>query len=92
MLLRAHNVKTSSETFIREIGDHSVTLFDIWTNKERVVPDVEVVVLGTLRRPRNELVEALRERVARVDVLGDANSPGRMPKATRDGFFFGWDL
>jgi 2,4-dienoyl-CoA reductase-like NADH-dependent reductase (Old Yellow Enzyme family)/thioredoxin reductase len=92
MLLRAHNVKTSTETFIREIGDHTVTLFDIWTNKERVVPDVEAVILGTLRKPRNQLVEALRDRVPRVEVLGDANTPGRMPKATRDGFFFGWNL
>lgn len=92
MLLRAHNVRTSAQWFIREIGDHSVTLFDIYTNEERVVEDVDAVVLTTHRRPNNELVAELATVVPRVEVLGDAHTPGRMPKATRDGFFFGWNL
>ena len=30
--------------------------------------------------------------IPRVEILGDARRPERMPKATRDGFFFGWNL
>jgi len=92
MLLHAHNARTSVETFIREIGDRSVTLFDIYTNQERVVDDVDAVVLCTLRHSRQDLADELLGKVSRVELLGDASTPGRMPKATRDGFFFGWDL
>jgi 2,4-dienoyl-CoA reductase-like NADH-dependent reductase (Old Yellow Enzyme family)/NADPH-dependent 2,4-dienoyl-CoA reductase/sulfur reductase-like enzyme len=92
MRLREQGVHMAVETFIRDIGDHEVTLYDIRTGAPRTVPDVDVVVLVTLRRPNDELVGALRAKVADVRVLGDANTPGRMAKATRDGFFFGWNL
>lgn len=92
MLLHAHDVRISPDTFIRRIDDHAVTLFDVWSDKERVVDAVDVVVLGTLRHPRSELVDALEAEGLRVERLGDARSPGRMPRATRDGFFFGWNL
>jgi 2,4-dienoyl-CoA reductase-like NADH-dependent reductase (Old Yellow Enzyme family) len=93
MRLREYNVRTSVETFIREIGDHEVTLFDVYTEQERVVPDVELAVMVNLRQPRNELADQLSAAgVGDVRLLGDANSPGRMAKATRDGFMFGWSL
>ena len=49
-------------------------------------------MLVGLRRPNNGLATELRERGVRVEVLGDASTPGRMAKATRDGFFFGWNV
>jgi 2,4-dienoyl-CoA reductase-like NADH-dependent reductase (Old Yellow Enzyme family) len=92
MRLHDHQVRSTVETFIREIGDRTVTLYDIWTDQERIIDNVEATVLCTLRHSRNQLATDLRDRVPRVDVLGDANAPGRMAKATRDGFFFGWNL
>ncbi|MFJ9590787.1 oxidoreductase [Streptomyces acidicola] len=93
MLLARHNVvRRSAQTFIRDIGDHRVTLFDTWTNAERVVEDVDVVVLCTLRKSRTELADELRARGVRLEIVGDARRPGRMPQATRDGFFMGWNL
>lgn len=85
-------VETSTETFIRRIGDQQVTLFDIYTEEERTIEDVEMVVLVTLRKSRKSLAAELSDRHPDVRVLGDANSPGRMAKATRDGFLFGWNL
>jgi hypothetical protein len=86
-------VMSAPGTFIREIGDHRVTLFDAHTGNDcGSVEDVEYVVLVSLRRPRDELAAGLRQHLADVRVLGDANTPGRMAKATRDGFLFGWHL
>ena len=90
--LYENGVRTSVETFIKEIGDHRVTLFNIYSKQQRVIDDVDVVVLVTLRRSRNELVDALRDRLPDVRVIGDASSPGRMARATREGFFLGWNL
>lgn len=86
-------VTSSPGTFIREIGDHQVTLFDAHTGADsRTIDDVSLVVLVTLRRPRSELADALTPHLTDVRVLGDAHTPGRMAKATRDGFMFGWHL
>jgi hypothetical protein len=92
MKLSEYGVKVSVETFIKEIADHQVTLFNIYSNAEQVVDDVDAVVLVNLRRSVNTLADELRDKVPDVRVLGDANAPGRMAKATRDGFFFGWNL
>jgi 2,4-dienoyl-CoA reductase-like NADH-dependent reductase (Old Yellow Enzyme family)/thioredoxin reductase len=92
MHLNRLGVHSSVQTFIREIGDHTVTLYDIYTQQERVIEDVDAVVLVNIRRPNDTLAEELRGKIADVRVLGDANAPGRMAKATRDGFFFGWNL
>jgi hypothetical protein len=91
MALERNGVITEVQKFIRDIGDHKVTLFNIRTEEEQVIEEVDVVVLVNLRRSVNGLATALRDHVADVQVLGDANSPGRMAKATRDGFFFGWN-
>ena len=90
--LHALGVRSSVETFVRGIDDHRVTLFDIHTGEDRVVDDVEAVVLVTLRRSVDDLADRLRPHVADVRTIGDAHTPGRMAKATRDGFFFGWNL
>jgi hypothetical protein len=92
MRLHEHQVRSSVETFIREIGEHAVTLYDVWTDQERVIDGVQATVLCTLRHSRNHLANELRNRVPRIEVLGDAFIPGRMAKATRDGFLFGWTL
>jgi 2,4-dienoyl-CoA reductase-like NADH-dependent reductase (Old Yellow Enzyme family) len=93
MRLREHKVQISTDTFIREIGDHRVTLYDIFSNEERVVEDVGIVVLVTLRKSQNQLVEDLTAAgCADVRALGDAKVPGRMAAATNDGFMFGWNL
>jgi hypothetical protein len=93
MKLTEFGVRTSVQTFIRSIDDHRVTLYNVYSGEERVIDDVDAVVLVTIRKSRNDLVDQLREAgLDDVRVLGDANVPGRMAKATRDGFMFGWNL
>jgi hypothetical protein len=92
MQLRRLGVNVATETFIREIADHQVTLYNIWTSEERVIDEVEAVVLVNLRRSVNSLAAGLHDKVPMVEIMGDARTPGRMAKATRDGFLFGWNL
>lgn len=87
-------VATRCDTFIRQIGPRSVTLFNALTGgNDMVIDDVEAVVLATLRRPRDTgLARALKEVTPDVRVIGDARQAGRMAKATREGFMLGWRL
>lgn len=87
-------VTTRCDTFIRRIGPDSVTLFNALTgSNDVVIEDVEAVVLVTHRRARpTGLADALRTLVPRIHVIGDAAQPGRMAKATREGFMLGWRL
>jgi 2,4-dienoyl-CoA reductase-like NADH-dependent reductase (Old Yellow Enzyme family) len=93
MKLVEHGVRQSPHTFIKEIGDHEVTLYNVYSGEERTIGEVEAVTLVSIRKSRNDLVDQLRsEGVKDVRVLGDANAPARMAQATRDGFMFGWNL
>jgi dimethylamine/trimethylamine dehydrogenase len=93
MHLIDNHVTITQENFIREIGDHTVTFYNVYSGEEWTVDDVDAVVLVTIRKSRNDIVDQLKAAgVTDLRVLGDANVPGRMAKATRDGFMFGWKL
>ena len=79
-------------TYVRAIGDHTVTLYDVNTGEEWTVPDVAGVVLVTGRSSRNELAPALAARVDDLHVIGDAFHPRTMADATRDGHRVGKEL
>ena len=69
-----------------------ITLYNIHTFEERVVDDLGGVVIVGLRSSQTGLAEALVGRVPYLRVLGDAVRPGRMAKATADGFHAAWNL
>src|SRR4029077_5442678 len=48
--LQAAGVSVSTLTYIKEIGEQKVTLAHAMTGAERVVDDVDAVVLATMRR------------------------------------------
>ena len=85
-------VRLSPDMSVREIAPGRVTLFNVHTQEERVVEDVGAVVIVGLRASVNGLARELSDRVPHVKVIGDAFIPGRMAKATRDGFEAGWFL
>jgi dimethylglycine catabolism A len=91
--LYSSNVKLSPDTFIASIEpNHQVNLYNVVTGAGRSVNDVRAVILVTLRRPENQLAAALRGQVPEVRTIGDAAAPGRMAKATKDGFMLAWSL
>jgi NADPH-dependent 2,4-dienoyl-CoA reductase/sulfur reductase-like enzyme len=87
--LMAAEVKISGTSYIREIGDGWVRLIDLPLNQERIVEDVDAVVLATQRLPVTELQDALVGKVKYVYRVGDALAPRSLREATYEGHRFG---
>jgi len=88
----ALGVTLTPNSWLREIGDHTATVYDVLTGDTRVVTEVAAVVPVTRRTSRNHLVAALTGTVPALHVIGDASHPRRMSDATRDGHRLAWDL
>jgi 2,4-dienoyl-CoA reductase-like NADH-dependent reductase (Old Yellow Enzyme family)/thioredoxin reductase len=85
MRLYAAGVTLSPNTYLKEIGEDHVTLYNIFTNEERVVEEVDLVVLVGSRRPEPGLAAALEGRVERLVVIGDAVAPRTLVEAGYEG-------
>jgi NADPH-dependent 2,4-dienoyl-CoA reductase/sulfur reductase-like enzyme len=84
--LYAAGVTLSPNTYIKAIGDDRVTLYNIFSNEERVVEAVDLVVLVGSRRPQaGGLADALAGRVGRLVVIGDAATPRTLAEAGYEG-------
>jgi hypothetical protein len=70
--LRAAGVVFSPSTYLRSIGDHVVTVYDVFTGQERTIERVDAVVLATSRVPVDGLARLLRGKVAQLFTVGDA--------------------
>ena len=53
----------------------TVVLRDVWSERELVREGIDTVVLALERRPRDELLDPLREALADVRLIGDARAP-----------------
>jgi len=80
-------VKVSTQTYIKEIRDGSLTVFDVFTNYEEERTGVDAVVLATMREPVSTALSApdLEDHVAQVFTIGDATSPRGLAEATYEG-------
>ena len=78
-------------TYVRRIGDHSVTLYDVHSDRERTVDPVSAVVMVTGRTARTGLRDDLGAAIE-THLIGDAWFPRDMTAATRDGHRVAWDL
>jgi dimethylamine/trimethylamine dehydrogenase len=85
--LKSLGVKLTQGTYIQEIGEGRVTVFDIFTNvpEER---EVDAVILATMRRPQSALAGELDGRVGQLFVVGDALAPRGLADAIFDGHRF----
>jgi 2,4-dienoyl-CoA reductase-like NADH-dependent reductase (Old Yellow Enzyme family)/thioredoxin reductase len=84
--LYAAGVTLSPNTYIKAIGENRVTLYNIFSNEERVVEDVDLVVLVGSRRPQaGGLADALAGGVERLVVIGDAATPRTLAEAGYEG-------
>jgi NADPH-dependent 2,4-dienoyl-CoA reductase/sulfur reductase-like enzyme len=86
--LRAAGVTLLGGTYVAEIAERSVTLVDLLSQAQRVVGDVDAVVLATARQPVDDLAGVLEGRVPYVYLLGDALAPRRLRDATYEGHRF----
>jgi len=86
--LKAAGVTMSTQTYVRSIGDHSVTVYDVFTNEERSIMDVEAVVLATSREPYDPLTDGLEGKVKQLFAIGDALAARPLAAATYEGQMF----
>jgi hypothetical protein len=70
--LRAAGVIISPNTYIKSIGDHAVTVYDVISAEERTIARIDAVVLSTARVPQNRLAQELSGKVPQLYTVGDA--------------------
>src|SRR5205085_11287529 len=85
--LKGMGAVIKAQTFIKEIGDHEVVLFDITTNVEETHA-VDAVVLATMRKAQSALARDLDGRVTQLFTIGDAASPRGLAEATYEAHRF----
>src|SRR5262249_26227321 len=79
------NVQFAPCTYIKSIGDGRVIAFNVHTEKEYAVDNVDAVVLSTGRVPQNDLAKELEGKVAQLFTVGDALSARLLAGATYEG-------
>jgi dimethylamine/trimethylamine dehydrogenase len=86
--LKNLGVKLTQGTYVQEIGEGRVTVFDIFTNVPEVREGIDAVVLATMRRPQAALAKELEGKVGQLFVVGDALAPRGLADAIFDGHRF----
>jgi hypothetical protein len=72
-------------TYIRAIGRHQLTVYDVFTDDERVIDGVDAVVLVTSRLPVDDLAKGLKGKVAQLYTIGDALAARSFGTAAYEG-------
>jgi NADPH-dependent 2,4-dienoyl-CoA reductase/sulfur reductase-like enzyme len=85
--LLEHRVRFTLASYVKEIGDHSATVFHVITNIEEN-REVDAVVLATMRRADLTLASQLEGRVSQLFSIGDALSARHLFDATYEGHRF----
>ncbi len=86
--LRAAHVKITPTTYVKQIGDHELTVFDVYTEEERTISNVDAVVLSTSRESVNELERQLEGKVPQLFVVGDAASARMWAASTYEAHMY----
>ena len=66
------NMSFTPATWIKEIGDHQLVVYDVFTQEERTISDVDALILSTGRLPVDGLARELEGRVDQLFTIGDA--------------------
>jgi hypothetical protein len=86
--LKNLDVRLTAQTFVKEIGDREVTLFDVFTNVETTRTGLDAVVLSTMRIPKAALHTELEGKVDQLFVIGDAAGVRDHGAAFYEGSYF----
>lgn len=77
---------------IKEIRDHQVVAFNVYSNQERILDDVDTVVMATMRKSEDSLYHALKGRVPELHRIGDCVQPRLVTEAIWEGFTVGREI
>ena len=89
--VRRKGLRITTHTDIHSIAPEGVTLVDVHTSEERILHDVDTIVLAIGRRSNDALYWALRERLPTFRI-GDCRAPRLLEHAIHDGDAIGRDL
>jgi dimethylamine/trimethylamine dehydrogenase len=90
--LRSAGVNITANAYIRAIGDRAVTVNDIYSDAERVIADVDAVILSTGRIAVNDLERDLVGKVPQVFAIGDALAPRMWATASYEAHKFAREI
>ena len=71
-LRKLGNIRFTPATWIREIGDHQLLVYDVFTEEEWTIDGVDTLVLSTGRLPVDGLARELEGKVDQLFTIGDA--------------------
>jgi pyruvate/2-oxoglutarate dehydrogenase complex dihydrolipoamide dehydrogenase (E3) component len=78
-------VTLTPNTRVREIKGNTVTVFNYFTEQERVIENVDTVVVACGGKENNAMYYALKGKVKELYNIGDSNGIRRVHHATMDG-------
>jgi 2,4-dienoyl-CoA reductase-like NADH-dependent reductase (Old Yellow Enzyme family)/thioredoxin reductase len=90
--LKTNGVQFSPLTTIKQIAGRTVTLADVFTGEERVIEDVDTVVMANGYRSNKELYLALKGQVKEIYAVGDCWLPRRVLDAINEGYYKAFDI
>ncbi len=76
-------------SWVKEIGDHRVTLFSLPTNEERAIQPVDHVILATGNEANAEIYFALKSKGKEIYRVGDCLAPRKTIDAVYEGHIVG---
>ena len=76
-------------TRVKEISGSKITVYNVFTFEERVIEDVDTLVISYGYKENNELYYALLDQGIETHVIGDAYNVRRINDATMDGAVIG---
>jgi hypothetical protein len=83
--MKRAGVRFLPTTYIRVIGPHRLTVYDVFTDEERTVEAVDAVVLVTSRLPVDGLSRELKGHVTQLYTIGDALAARSFGTAAYEG-------
>jgi 2,4-dienoyl-CoA reductase-like NADH-dependent reductase (Old Yellow Enzyme family)/thioredoxin reductase len=87
--LTVKGVVLTPNTDVKEIASKTVIAYNVFSREERIIKDVDTVVIACGGREVNGLYYALKEHVPEIYLAGDAKSVVRITHATMDGATIG---
>ena len=82
--VRPQGLRIATHADIRSIAPEGVVVVDVHTNEERVLRNVDTIVLAVGRRSNDALYRALRERLPTFRI-GDCRAPRLLKHAIQEG-------
>jgi OYE-like second alpha/beta domain len=77
---------------VKSIDGKRVTVFNVYSNQERVIEGVDTVVMATVRKSVDALYFGLKSRVPELHRIGDCVQPRSVYEAFWEGFTTGRSL